>query len=65
LVGFATSLLIPGIDLWKIVAIGMIGFAGSFADSLVGVMEEKGIGSKATTNAICSLFGAVAGLAFL
>jgi len=65
LVGFATSLFIPGIDLWKIVAIGMIGFAGSFADSLVGVLEEKGIGSKATTNAICSLFGAVAGLAFL
>jgi len=65
LVGFATSALMPGIDLWKIVAIGFIGFAGSFADSLVGVLEEKGIGNKATTNAICSLFGAVAGMAFL
>jgi hypothetical protein len=29
------------------------------------VLEERGIGNKATTNAICSIFGAIAGLAFL
>ncbi|MEM4633777.1 MAG: DUF92 domain-containing protein [Candidatus Anstonellaceae archaeon] len=65
LIGFAAAALLPGIGLWKVVAIGLVGFAGSFVDSIVGVMEEKGIGNKATTNAICSLFGAAAGMAFL
>jgi uncharacterized protein (TIGR00297 family) len=65
LIGIAAALLIPGLDLWKIVAIGFVGFAGSMADSIVGVLEERGIGNKASTNAICSLFGAIAGFAFL
>ena len=65
LVGIAAFFLLPGLDLWKVVAIGLIGFAGSMVDSIVGVLEEKGIGNKATTNAICSIFGAVAGFAFL
>ena len=65
LIGLAAMFLIPGIDLRKVVAIGLIGFGGSMVDSIVGVLEEKGIGNKATTNAICALFGAVCGLAFL
>jgi uncharacterized protein (TIGR00297 family) len=65
IIGIGTFLLFPGLDLWKVVAIGLVGFAGSLADSVVGVLEERGIGNKATTNAICSLFGAIAGLAFL
>jgi uncharacterized protein (TIGR00297 family) len=65
LIGIAAAFLIPGIGLWKVIAIGLVGFAGSMVDSIVGVLEERGIGNKATTNAICSLFGAVAGLAFL
>lgn len=65
LVGICAWLLIPGLSLWKVVGIGLVGFGGSLADSIVGVLEEKGIGNKATTNAICSMFGAVAGLAFL
>ena len=65
LIGIAVYLFIPGITLWKIVAIGFVGFGGSMADSIVGVLEERGIGNKATTNAICSIFGAVAGFAFL
>ena len=65
LVGIVTFALMPDVGLWKVVAIGTVGFAGSMADSLVGVLEERGIGNKATTNAVCSLFGAVAGLAFL
>ena len=64
-VGIAAAFLLPGLDLWKVVAIGLVGFCGSMADSIVGVLEERGIGNKATTNAICSLFGAVAGFAFL
>jgi len=65
LVGISTAILIPGLDLWKVVAIGLVGLGGSLADSIVGVLEDRGIGNKATTNAICSLFGAVAGFAFL
>ncbi|MCX8195039.1 MAG: DUF92 domain-containing protein [Candidatus Micrarchaeota archaeon] len=65
LVGFAAMPLFPGVDLWKVILIGLIGFGGSMIDSVVGVLEEKGIGNKATTNAVCSIFGALAGLALL
>jgi uncharacterized protein (TIGR00297 family) len=65
LIGIAAALLVPNMGIGKIAAIGLIGFAGSMADSIVGVLEERGIGNKATTNAICSLFGAIAGFAFL
>lgn len=39
--------------------IGIIGYLGGFADSLFGILEEKGIGNKFTTNFICSVVGAV------
>jgi uncharacterized protein (TIGR00297 family) len=65
LIGFAAMLLLPGVDLWTVVAIGFVGFSGSLVDSMVGVLEDRGIGNKATTNAICALFGAIMGLAFL
>ena len=65
LIGLATMALFPDVTLWKVVAIGIIGFVGSAIDSVVGVFEERGIGTKATTNAICSLFGAIAGMALL
>jgi uncharacterized membrane protein len=41
--------------------IGLAGFAGSLADSLFGVFEEHGYGTKGTTNFICSLVGAIIG----
>ena len=65
LIGIVAFISLPGVDLWKVVGIGLVGFAGSMADSVVGVLEERGIGNKATTNAICSQFGAVCGYAFL
>ncbi|MCX8175455.1 MAG: DUF92 domain-containing protein [Candidatus Micrarchaeota archaeon] len=65
LVGIAAYFVLPGITVGKIAAIGLVGFAGSMVDSIVGVLEERGIGNKATTNFVCSLFGAVAGAAFL
>ncbi len=43
--------------------IGFAGFAGSIADSLFGIFEEKGIGTKGTTNFICSAVGA--GIAYI
>ena len=65
IIGLAAMFLIPGLDLRKVVVIVLIGFGGSMVDSLAWVLEERGIGNKATTNAVCSLFGAVCGLAFL
>ncbi|MFA6214366.1 MAG: DUF92 domain-containing protein [Candidatus Micrarchaeia archaeon] len=65
IIGLAAMLLIPGLDLRKVVVIGLIGFGGSMVDSIVGVLEERGIGTKATTNAVCAIFGAICGLAFL
>ena len=61
----ASLALMPSITPWKMVSIGLIGFAGSFADSIAGVLEERGIGNKATTNIICSAVGALLGWSFL
>jgi len=41
--------------------LGLCGFFGSFIDSLFGILEERGIGTKGTTNFICSLAGALLG----
>ncbi len=43
--------------------LGIIGFIGSFADSVFGIFEEWGLGNKYSTNFICSLVGTI--LAFL
>lgn len=41
--------------------IGFAGLLGSLVDSAVGVLEERGIGTKGTTNFICSVVGALIG----
>jgi uncharacterized membrane protein len=38
------------------------GFAGALVDTLFGVFEEKGFGTKGTTNIICSITGAAIGM---
>jgi len=65
LIGVGALFLLPEVNLWTVVAIGIIGLAGSMFDSVVGVLEDRGIGNKATTNAACAIFGALLGLAFL
>lgn len=45
----------------KAVQIAIGGFLGSLADSIFGVFEEKGIGTKGTTNLICSIIGGLIG----
>ncbi len=66
LIGIAAHLLMPAqVPPWKMVLIALIGFAGSLADSMAGVLEERGIGTKASTNLICSAVGALLGWAFL
>ena len=42
--------------------VALAGFAGGFVDTLFGVFEEKGFGTKGTTNTICSIVGAIIGL---
>lgn len=64
-IGIAAMFLLPEVGGWKMILIAFVGFVGSFADSLAGVLEEKGIGTKATTNAICATVGAVLGWALL
>jgi len=65
LIGIAAFSLMPGANPWIILSIGLVGFAGSMADSIAGVLEERGIGTKATTNLICALMGAILGWALL
>jgi uncharacterized protein (TIGR00297 family) len=64
-VGLVAAALYPNISLWGALQIALIGFAGSTADTIAGVFEERGIGSKATTNLICSIVGAALGALFI
>jgi uncharacterized protein (TIGR00297 family) len=40
----------------------LVGVIGCFADSVVGVLEERGVGTKETSNMICSIVGGLFGL---
>jgi uncharacterized protein (TIGR00297 family) len=59
-IGFI-SIFVFGINPTQACLISLAGFAGSIADTLFGVLEENGIGTKGTTNFICSLVGAIIG----
>jgi uncharacterized protein (TIGR00297 family) len=61
LVGIAVVLIYPNISLWTVLFIALIGFIGSFVDTIFGILEERGIGNKSTTNIICSIAGALLG----
>ncbi len=41
--------------------VGIAGFLGSAADTTFGILEENGIGTKGTTNFICSIVGGLIG----
>ncbi len=62
LVGVAAIFLF-GVTPTTAILITLAGFAGSLADTFFGVFEEKGFGTKGTTNIICSVVGAVIGMA--
>jgi uncharacterized protein (TIGR00297 family) len=57
----AGAIVLFGISPTQALLVGISGVAGSFADTVFGVFEEKGVGTKGTTNFICSLVGAAAG----
>ena len=65
LIGAAAYFVFPGtFSFIDVLLIGVLGFLGSFADSLVGILEVRGFGNKSTTNIICSLAGAALGYIF-
>jgi uncharacterized protein (TIGR00297 family) len=48
-----------------IISITLGGFAGTVVDSMFGYFEEKGIGTKYTSNLLCGIIGGLLGMAFL
>jgi uncharacterized protein (TIGR00297 family) len=59
-IGFA-AMFVFGLNPTQALLIGLAGLAGSVADTFFGVFEERGFGTKGTTNFICSLAGAIVG----
>ena len=59
-IGFV-SMYAFGIAPGQAVLVGLAGLGGSMADTAFGVLEEMGIGTKGTTNFICSIVGALLG----
>ncbi|MFH0738119.1 MAG: DUF92 domain-containing protein [Candidatus Micrarchaeota archaeon] len=59
-IGFIAMYLF-GLNPTQGLLIGLAGLGGSIVDTLFGVFEEKGFGTKGTTNFICSLTGALLG----
>jgi len=49
------------INATRALIMGFAGLAGSIVDSAFGVLEERGLGTKGTTNFICSIVGALIG----
>jgi uncharacterized protein (TIGR00297 family) len=57
----ACAVFLFGITPTQAILVGLAGLAGSIVDTIFGVFEEKGFGTKGTTNFICSLTGAAIG----
>lgn len=60
-----SAMLLFAIPPSEAVLIAVAGLLGSVADTAFGVFEEKGIGTKGTTNFLCSLVGALIGYFFI
>jgi len=59
------SYLLFQFDPEYVFTIAGIGFFGGFADTIVGILEEMGIGTKSTSNIICTIVGAALGYFFV
>jgi uncharacterized membrane protein len=56
-----SAMFIFGLNPSQALLVGIAGLCGSLVDTLFGVLEEHGLGTKGTTNFICSLVGALIG----
>ncbi|MDD5340441.1 MAG: DUF92 domain-containing protein [Candidatus ainarchaeum sp.] len=61
----ACAIFAFGLNPTQALLVGLAGLAGSIADTVFGVFEERGFGTKGTTNFICSLVGALFGYYFI
>lgn len=57
----ACAMFLFGINPTQALLVGIAGLFGSLVDTVFGAFEERGFGTKGTTNFICSLAGAVFG----
>lgn len=60
----SVELLELPLDPFIIYKITIIGFVGGIVDTIAGVFEEMGFGTKSTSNLICTLTGALLGYFF-
>ena len=63
-IAFSSLILFPILP-HQAALIALAGLLGSVADTMFGVFEERGIGTKGTTNFVCSLVGALIGYLFI
>jgi uncharacterized protein (TIGR00297 family) len=56
-----SGMLVFGLSPTQALIISLAGVLGCVADTIFGVLEERGIGTKGTTNFICSFVGALIG----
>lgn len=56
------SMFLFGISPSAALLVTLAGFAGGLVDTLFGVLEEKGFGTKGSTNIICAIVGAAIGV---
>ncbi len=58
----AAAVILFGIKPSSALMVTAGGFIGSVIDTIAGIFEERGIGSKSTSNLLCSLAGGLFGL---
>ncbi|MFH1521155.1 MAG: DUF92 domain-containing protein [Candidatus Micrarchaeota archaeon] len=59
------SIFLFNLDPTSALLVSIAGMIGAIFDTLFGILEERGIGTKGTTNFICSLVGALIGYYFI
>jgi len=57
----AIAILLFKINPNQALLVAIAGFVGSFVDTIFGILEEKGMGTKGTTNFLCSVAGGLLG----
>ncbi len=59
------SMVLFNLPMSSVLIIGVIGFIGSMIDSIFGIFEEMKIGTKGTTNFICSISAGILAIFFV